>query len=48
MKLLAAIIITIIILAVMSGIARLIEKTDWLILLVIILVWIVGVVYCSL
>ena len=47
-KLLAAIVITIIILAVMSGIAWLIEKTDWLILLVIILVWIVGIVYCSL
>lgn len=47
-KLWAAIVITIIILAVMSGIAWLIEKTDWLILLVIILVWMVGVVYCSL
>lgn len=47
-KLWAAIVITIIILAVVSGIAWLIEKTDWLILLVIILVWIVGVVYCSL
>lgn len=47
-KLWAAIVITIIILAVMSGVAWLIEKTDWLILLVIILVWIVAVVYCSL
>lgn len=47
-KLLAAIVITAIILAVMAGIAWLIEKTDWLILLVIILVWIVGIVYCSL
>lgn len=48
MKLLAAIIITIINLAIMSGIAWLIDKTDWLILLVIILVCIVGMVYCSL
>lgn len=48
MKLLAAIVITIIILAAISGIAWLIEKTDWLILLVIMFAWIVGVVYCSL
>ena len=47
-KLWAAIVITIIILAVIAGFAWLIEKTDWLILLVIIFVWIVGVVYCSL
>lgn len=47
-KLLAAIVITIIILAAISGFAWLIEKTDWLILFVIILVWMVGVVYCSL
>ena len=48
MKLLAATIITIILLAGMALVARLIEKTDWLIFLVIIFAWIVGIVYCSL
>lgn len=48
MKLMAAIVITIIILTAIAGFAWLIEKTDWLILLVIIFVWIVGIVYCAL
>lgn len=47
-KLLAAIVITIIVLAAMCLVGRLIEKTDWLILLIIIFAWIVGIVYCSL
>lgn len=48
MKLLAAIVITIMIIGVIGLMVWLTEITDWLIRIIVVIVWMVAVVYCSL